>query len=105
MYFGGLCIGADLACGLLAMKLIRKSGKKVNFIFKDFEAQFLKRATGDVHFICEEGLQIEDLVARTLKSHERQNQTLRVFAVVPSVHATDAVAEFKLTLSLKQAGG
>ena len=55
MYFGVLSAGADFAGGILAMKLIKESGLNVSLVFKDFNAEFLKRAEGDTHFICEEG--------------------------------------------------
>ena len=45
MYFGVLCMGADIAGGLIAFDLIERRKENVSFIFKDFKAQFLKRAT------------------------------------------------------------
>ena len=55
MYFGALAIGADLACGLLALEQVRRKGIKVSFLFKDMRADFLKRPEGDVLFTCAEG--------------------------------------------------
>jgi len=102
MYFGALCIGADVAGGLLAARLIRNSGVAVSLVFKDLKANFLKRAEGgDVHFICEDGELIQELVKRTLSSGQRENATVRVRACVPRV-SPDSVAEFELTLSLKR---
>lgn len=101
MYFGVLAAGADAACGLLAWKLIDDSGRRVNLIFKDFHADFLKRADGDVHFICEEGAAIRDLVDKTIASGERENLTVNVRATVPSKYGDEPVALFRLTLSLK----
>ncbi len=103
MYFGVLCVGADCAGGLIAMNHIKKSGKKVSLIFKDFHADFLKRAEGgDVHFICEQGPEIRELVEKTLSSSERQELPVTITAVVPKVNPTDPVARFVLTLSLKK---
>jgi hypothetical protein len=53
MYFGALTVGAELCCALKAVELVFLKKKPVNFLFKDFKAEFLKRAEGDVHFICE----------------------------------------------------
>ncbi|SVD28300.1 uncharacterized protein METZ01_LOCUS381154, partial [marine metagenome] len=50
MYFGVLSVGADVTGGFLAMKLIRNNKSRISLIFKDFHADFLKRAEGDVHF-------------------------------------------------------
>ena len=62
MYFGVLAVGADVTGGFLAMKFIQGSKSKITLIFKDFHAEFLKRAEGDVHFFCEDGAAIQDLV-------------------------------------------
>ncbi|MGE3974227.1 MAG: DUF4442 domain-containing protein [Bdellovibrionales bacterium] len=102
MYFGALAIGADLAGGALAMKLIRESGVNVSFIFKDFTAHFLKRPEGDVEFICRDGKKIKDLVNTVIKSSERHNATLDILALVPSKFGQEPVATFTLTLSLKK---
>jgi hypothetical protein len=106
MYFGALCIGADCAGGLMAYRLIEQEGpkarKKVTLVFKDFEAKFLKRATGDVEFRCQQGPEISQFVARVLSGDERMEMPVRVIARVPrSQTPEEPVAEFKLTLSLK----
>lgn len=105
MYFGALAMGADLAGGLMAMDLIQKSGKKVSLLFKDFHADYLKRAEGDVHFICEDGQTIEKAVQKTLDTGERTNTPLHIVATTPKVSGAEPVARFVLTLSLKAQGG
>jgi len=62
MYFGVLAVGADVTGGFLAMNYIQASKSKINLIFKDFHADFLKRAEDDVHFVCEDGIAIQNLV-------------------------------------------
>lgn len=105
MYFGTLAIGADCAGGLLAQECITKSGKNVVLIFKDFHADFLKRAEHDVHFTCNDGLKIEKQVKESIKSGERTNQTLTILATTPKVTGDEPVAKFLLTLSLKLKSG
>ena len=100
MYFGVLAVGADVTGGFLAMDSIMKSGRKVALIFKDFKADFLKRPEGDVHFYCEEGLEIKELVKKAIETGERHNFTMLIEATVPSI-SMDVVARFRLTLSLK----
>jgi acyl-coenzyme A thioesterase PaaI-like protein len=102
MYFGALAIGADLAGGFVAMEEIRKTKTKVALIFKNFEAQFLKRAEGDVHFVCEQNQEIKSLVAQAVSSGERVEMPVLVKALVPSKMGQEPVATFKLTLSLKK---
>lgn len=105
MYFGALAIGADCAGGLLAMKLLQEQSKarskKFSFVFKDLRAEFLKRADGDVHFLCNGGKEIDEFVQRVITSEKRQNQVVQVIATVPKKYGEEPVAKFELTLSAK----
>jgi acyl-coenzyme A thioesterase PaaI-like protein len=104
MYFGALAAGADCACGLLAVSLIEEdplAKGRVSLIFKDFHAEFFKRAEGDVHFICEQGAEIRKLIQSVVKSGSRENLLVDVIATVPKKLGQEAVARFQLTLSLK----
>ena len=101
MYFGVLSVGADVTSGFLAMKFIQASKSKINLIFKDFHADFLKRAEGDVHFICEDGIAIQNLVRKAEETGERQNLPVEIVATVPKI-SDGPVAKFVLTLSIKK---
>lgn len=101
MYFGALCVGADCAPGAFAMYLIRQQPERISMVFKDFQAEFLKRAEGDVDFICDQGKEIAELVAQAAASGERVERQVEVIATVPSL-SDEPVARFKLTLSLKK---
>lgn len=102
MYLGVLCMGADVAAGLPAFDLVRRSKARVSFIFKDIKGEFLKRAEGDVHFTNEDGPLIQELIDRALTSGEREEATVRVTATVPKKLGGEAVARFELTLSVKR---
>ena len=101
MYFGALSVGADITGGFLAMICIQNSKHKVALIFKDFKADFLKRAEGDVHFKCDQGSNIVGLVQKTIDSGQRESMLVNIDAYVPSI-SNDIVAKFELTLSLKE---
>lgn len=101
MYFGALSIGADLCIGLIAMHHIKLSGKRIVLVFKDFQANFLKRATSDVFFRCTEGKKIKALVDKVIQSGERQNEAIYGEAFIKENGNEVVVAEFTLTLSLK----
>ena len=101
MYFGVLSVGADVTGGFLAMKFIRESQSEIALIFKDFHADFLKRAEGDVHFICEDGSAIQELIEVAEKTGERQNLPVNITATVPTL-SHEPVATFILTLSVKK---
>ena len=105
MYFGVLCAGADLAGGYVAMRQIQKSGHKVVFVFKNFQAEFLKRAEGDVHFVCDQGHAMAALVQRAIdEPGTRVEDIVRVTAFVPSRLGEEPAARFTLTISLKLKG-
>jgi acyl-coenzyme A thioesterase PaaI-like protein len=101
MYLGVLVMGADVASGLIAFDQIQKRKLSISFVFKDMKAEFLKRAEGDVHFTNEDGVLVQDLIARTLETGERQNATIHVTATVPKKLGDEPVARFEMTLSLK----
>lgn len=102
MYFAVLAAGADLACGFLAMAAIRAAKEPISLIFKNVTAEFLKRAEGDVHFICDEGILIRDLVQKAIETGERVELVVPVIATVPKKFGDEPVARFTLTLSLKK---
>ena len=102
MYFGALAIGSELSIAMLAVKLIGESGERIDFLFKDYKAEFLKRAEGDVHFICEEAQTVVEQINEAKTSTERINRTMTAYAIVPSVSETEKVATFELTLSVKK---
>jgi len=102
MYFGTLCAGADIAGGFLLMNLVKKQKTKFSFVFKDFKANFLKRAEGDTFFTCTDGDKVKKLFDRALQSGERENELVKVTATVPSKLGNEPVAEFELTLSIKK---
>lgn|SRR5450755_4642342 len=105
MYFGALCIGADAAAALLGFQLLRGRGSRISIVFKDVQAEFLRRPEGDVHFACEQGRELRELMDRAEKSGERENLPVRVVATVPEFSGEEPVARFALTLSVKKRAG
>lgn len=104
MYFAALAAGADCAAGLMAMMLIQKSGRKVSLSFKDFHADFHKRAESGVYFTCTQGHEISSFVEQVLESDERMNLPVHVQATCPDKLGDGPVVDFTLTLSLKKKG-
>ncbi len=104
LYFGALCIGADVAGGILADRLLRKVKRgKGALIFKDFQAKFLKRSHAKTYFRCTEGEKIQQLVKRAEESLEREEMPVQVeaFTLTGPQGTEEKVAEFVLTLSVK----
>ena len=101
MYIGALSVGADLSSAILALNLVNKSKVKIIPIFKDLSAKFLKRAEGDVHFVCNEGKKIQSMIEEVVDKKIRINQLINVTAYVPDKLGDEPIAEFSLTLSIK----
>lgn len=74
MYFGALCMGAELAVALPLLEQMFLRKRKVNFIFKDFKADFTKRADTDVIFEFANVKEILDLVDECEKQNTRLTQ-------------------------------
>lgn len=101
MYLGVLCMGGDVASGLIAFHLARERKLPFSFVFKDMTASFLKRAEGDVLFTNEDGAVVEDLMRRATVTGERVEATVNVTATVPSKLGDEPVAKFAMTLSIR----
>ena len=101
MYLGALSVGADITSAMLALGIIRSSKQKIIPIFKDFHADYLKRAEGDVHFVCNEGDLIRKMLNEVIQKNIRVNKKIIVNAYVPDKLGNEVVAKFSLTLSLK----
>ena len=74
--------------------------KKISLIFKDFHADFYKRAMGDVEFSCDMGSEIENMIKKAISTSHRVNLPVTVNAVVPSI-SNEIIGKFILTLSVK----
>ena len=101
LYFGALAMGAELSVATRAIEAISASGRKVDFIFKDFQCDFLKRANGHANFVCADGLAISALVNSAAQDGERHNQTFEGYAFCPD-QGEEAVMRYKVTLSVKR---
>lgn len=102
MYFGVLAAGADTAGGFLAVQRIHDKKAPVDMVFKDFRADFLRRATGDVDFRCNVGAEIGALVDAAITTDVRHELVVPIVATVPSEDPDTPVARFELTLSMRQ---
>ena len=101
MYIGVFTVGADLTGGLLTLRSIQKRKRKVVLIFKDFNANFFKRAEKDVIFICRDGVEIDHAVQQAVDKGERINLPINITAMLSQDTEDDPVANFRLTLSIK----
>ncbi|HWU43311.1 MAG TPA: hypothetical protein VN132_07735 [Bdellovibrio sp.] len=101
LYFGALGIGAELSLVAPAVAAITESKQKIDFVFKDFQAQFLKRADGDTHFVCDEIEAVLALIEEAKTNPARLERKMKGYALVPSKNATEPVMTYELTLSVR----
>ncbi|KYG65129.1 DUF4442 domain-containing protein [Bdellovibrio bacteriovorus] len=101
MYFGALGIGAELSIAAAAVVAISESKQKIDFIFKDFSGQYIKRADGDVHFICDEIEAVRSLIEESKTNPARLERKMKGYAVVPKSNPTEPVMTYELTLSVR----
>ncbi|MDP5035345.1 DUF4442 domain-containing protein [Alishewanella sp. SMS8] len=101
VYFGALAIGADLAGAFSVFSKAKDRGVNANFAFKDVQGQFLKRPEAQVHFTSHDGAVIDQMIDESLASGERINKPVSVVVTCPSLHGTEPMATFTLTLSIK----
>jgi len=104
MYFGALCVGADITGGVLLVKFMSEQKINFSFVFKDVKAEFLKRPESDVHFVCKDGAAIRELIDKAKTSGVRENLPVEIIATSPSMSGEEPVAKFILTLSIKKLG-
>jgi len=100
MYLGALAVGADITSGYFALHFAKKNHKKISLVFKDFQADFIKRPMADVVFQCDMGEEIQKLIKMAVDTNERQNLPIKVCATSPQI-SSDICANFTLTLSVK----
>ncbi len=102
MYFGVLSVGADLAGGIIAMKIIQKSRKKISLLFKNINGDFISRVEEDAYFICEDGGAISKAVHEAIETKERVNIPVTINVKTSLNEDSEPLAKFVLTLSLKE---
>ena len=101
MYFGALATGADVTGAWIAFDYLYRTKKNVSVVFKNLNAEFLKRADGDVFFTCTDGPKVLSAFNETIADGERKNVAVNVDATVPSKHGDEPVARFQLVISMR----
>jgi acyl-coenzyme A thioesterase PaaI-like protein len=103
MYIGALVAGADLVTGLPAAKLIMTGPhRRIELLFTDLKAEFLKRADGDVVFRQRQVREVVAAVEKAEATGERVTVPIEVVATVPKTRGDEPVARFVLSLTLKK---
>jgi len=98
IYFAVLSMAAELSTGLICFGQIYKRQPQVSMLVVKCEAQFLKKATGNIVFTCLEGDKITKAIDQTITSGE----SVVVEAISIGKNNNDEeVAKFLFTWSFK----
>jgi len=103
MYIGALVAGADLVTGLPAAKLIMTGPhRRIELLFTEMRAEFLKRADGDVLFRQRQVREVVAAVRRAEETGERVTVPIEVIATVPETRGDEPVARFLMSITFKK---
>jgi hypothetical protein len=97
-YFACLSMAAEMSTGVLAMGHIYKLNPPVSMLVVKVEGEFMKKAVGITTFTCEEGENIKEAIAESIRSG--QGQAIRVRSTGVNKNG-EAVADFFVSWSFK----
>ena len=77
LYWATQGMAAELVTGILMMKKIKESNKKISMLVVSQTGNFHKKATGKIIFSCIDGAKIDDSIATAIKTGEGQSLILK----------------------------
>lgn len=72
MYFAVQAMAAELSTGALVIAQIKNSQAKISMLVANNKSNFTKKATGRIHFVCNDGHLIRDAIQKTIATGEGQ---------------------------------
>ncbi len=72
MFWAAQGMAAEMPTGILVMKAIKDSKRKVSMLVTHQEAQFFKKATGRIIFSCKGGDEIREAIQKSIETGEGQ---------------------------------
>ena len=76
MYWATQGMASELTTGLLVMREIEASGKKISMLVTHQQGTFTKKAVGRINFICADGALIRDVIKKAIETGEGQTVTM-----------------------------
>ncbi len=100
-YFASLAMAAEMSTGTLALSNVYKRNPSISMLLTKMEANYFKKATGVVLFMCEQGSEITSVVDEAVRTGQGKN----IIAGSTGKNLNgDIVAEFLFTWSFKSKG-
>ena len=100
MYFAVQAMAAELSTGALVMNHIKQSDKKISMLVASNKAEFTKKATGKITFLCDDGHLIEDAIKKTIETGEGQTFWMKSTGINED-KAEVSVFQFQWTIKVK----
>lgn len=72
MFWAVQGMAAELSTGALIMSKISTSGRRISMLVTNNTANFSKKATGRISFSCEDGLLLDQAIAKAIETGEGQ---------------------------------
>ncbi|MCH2032125.1 MAG: DUF4442 domain-containing protein [Tenacibaculum sp.] len=76
MFWAVQGMAAEFTTGILVMQSIDNSGRKISMLVTNMDATFTKKATGKIHFECNQGEEIVRAIEKAVKTGEGQTVLL-----------------------------
>lgn len=79
LYFAVQLMAAELSTGVLGF--LHKTGKshQISMLVTECEATFLKKGTGKIQFVCQDGEKLENAIQTAIETQE--SQTVKVLSI------------------------
>jgi len=77
LYWATQGMASELVTGILVMKYIAQSKKKISMLVISEKGDFFKKATGKITFICKDGNKIKSAIDRTITTGEGQTIVMK----------------------------
>ncbi|MGG8495767.1 DUF4442 domain-containing protein [Tenacibaculum sp. TC6] len=98
MFWAVQGMASELSTGILVMKEIDESGKKISMLVTNMNAIFTKKATGRIKFECNDGALIRETIKKAVETGEGQT----VIVVSEGINEEGvSVSRFEYEWSLK----
>lgn len=72
MFWAVQGMAAELTTGALVMSKVKSSGQNISMLVTNNDGKFTKKATGRIHFSCNQGKMIDDAIAMAIETGEGQ---------------------------------
>jgi len=98
MFWAVQGMAAELSTGALVMSCIKENNARISMLVANNRANFSKKATGRIHFTCNDGLMIKEAIRKTVETGEGQTCWMRSQGVNSN---GDIVSQFEFEWSVK----